>query len=177
MEVFDAIQRRHSYRGPFTNTPVSKDDLRQIVQAGIQAPSGRNQQTTQFVILDDAETIEEIGRLNPTNEAMKSAKAYIVCIIDKEPPSVYEGLSFQIEDCAAAVENMLLAITSLGYATVWIDGWLRVQQRAEKIAELIGLPQSKMVRIILPIGVPAEQWEQKEKKSFEERAWFNKYGG
>lgn len=177
MEVFDAIQRRHSYRGPFTNTPVSKDDLRQIVQAGIQAPSGRNQQTTHFVILDDAEIIEEIGRLNPTNEAMKSAKAYIVCVIDKEPPSVYEGLSFQVEDCAAAVENMLLAITSLGYATVWIDGWLRVQQRAERIAELIGLPQSKLVRIILPIGVPAEQWQQKEKKPFEERAWFNRYGG
>ena len=40
MDLFDAIARRHSYRGPMLDQPVSRDDLRRIVQAGIQAPSG-----------------------------------------------------------------------------------------------------------------------------------------
>ena len=99
----------------------------------------------------------------------------IACIVDRRPDAVYEGHDFQVEDCAAAVENMLLAITALGYATVWIDGWLRVRDRAATIGRMLGLPEHKSVRVLLPLGVPAEVWPQKEKKPFSERAWFNRY--
>ncbi len=64
-----------------------------------------------------------------------------------KPDAVYEGHSFQVEDCAAAVENMLLAITALGYATVWIDGWLRVEDRGETIGEMIGLSSNKQLAL------------------------------
>ena len=113
--------------------------------------------------------------MHTTNTAMQQAKAMIVCIVDKEPPAVYENKSFAIEDCSAAVENMLLAITALGYASVWIDGWLRVERRAEKIGELLNVPDNKIVRIILPIGHPAEEVTAREKLPFEKRAWFNGY--
>ena len=86
-----------------------------------------------------------------------------------------EGYSFQLEDCAAAVENMLLAITSLDYASVWIDGWLRSEGRADKIAEIISLPETKKVQIILPVGIPSEVVTSPKKKPFSERAWFNSY--
>ncbi len=177
MDVFEAINRRHSYRGPFLDRPVPREDLQRIVQAGIQAPSGRNMQTTSFVIIDDPELVRRVAAMHENNLAVQQARAFIACIIDRRPEAVYEGHSFQVEDCAAAVENMLLAITALGYATVWIDGWLRVQNRAEQIGRMIGLPESKVLRILLPLGVPAESWPQKEKKPFAERAWFNRYGG
>lgn len=48
------------------------------------------------------------------------ARAFIACILDKNPEAVYEGHVFQVEDCAAAMENMFLAITALDYASVWI---------------------------------------------------------
>src|SRR3989339_278486 len=129
MEFFETIEKRHSYRGPFTNEPAKKEDLRKIVAAGLAAPSGCNAQTTRFVIVDDPELLAKICGMHATSAAMQQAKALIVCIVDKEPPAVYEKLSFAVEDCAAAVENMLLAITALGYASVWIDGWLRVDGR------------------------------------------------
>lgn len=176
MDVFEAIAKRHSYRGPFLDRPAPPEDLRRIVQAGLQAPSGRNAQTTRFVIIDDPDLLRQIGLMHTTSEAMKQARAMIACIVDREPEPVYEGHSFQVEDCAAAVENMLLAITALGYASVWIDGWLRSDDRAAKIGRLLGLPDGKVIRIILPIGVPAENWPQREKSPFEARAWFNKYG-
>ena len=176
MDVFEAMAKRHSYRGPFRDQAVPREDLRRIVQAGIQAPSGRNRQTTTFVIVDDRRLIRAIQEMHPTNKAMQQACAYIVCVIDKLPEAIYEGHSFQVEDCAAAVENMLLAITALGYATVWIDGWLRQEGRAERIGSLLGLAEDKIVRVILPVGVPAEMHSQKEKKPFEERAWFNRCG-
>ena len=175
MDIFEAIAKRHSYRGPFRDETIPRADLQRIVQAGLQAPSGKNGQTTRFVIVDDADLVGQIAGQPGGNMAMQQAKAYIACIIDLKPEAVYEGYSFQVEDCAAAVENMLLAVTGLGYATVWIDGWLRVQDRADTIGKLLGLPEGKIIRVILPIGVPVETWSQKEKLPFEARAWFNTY--
>ena len=177
MDVFEAISRRHSYRGPFTERAVPRDDLRAIVDAALKAPSGKNAQTTTFVIVDDPTLIGRIGAMHERNRAMRLARAMIACVVDTHPEPVHEGHNFQVEDCAAAVENMLLAITSLGYATVWIDGWLRANGRANEIGRLLELPEGKVVRILLPIGVPAEKMLPKEKRPFGERAWFNRYGG
>lgn len=176
MDVFEAIAKRHSYRGPLKDQSIPRSDLQRIVQTGIQAPSGKNAQTTTFVIVDQPEVVREIGRMHPSNVAVQQAQALIACVVDHDPTAIYEGYNFQIEDCAAAVENMLLAITALGYATVWIDGWLRVENRAERIGELLGVPSTKRIRVLLPIGVPVEEWPQKDKLPFERRAWFNRYG-
>ncbi len=175
MDLFEAIQKRHSYRGEFRLQRIPREDLQKIVQAGLQAPSGKNCQTTEFVIIDDTDIIAKIRSMHPTNKAMQQAAAYIACIVNVDAPETYEGFSFEIEDCAAAVENMLLAITALGYASVWVDGWLRLEGRAGEIGKEIGLPVGKIIRIILPVGVPTEQRSQPEKKPFEERAWFNRY--
>lgn len=175
MDLFDAIKKRHSYRGPLTNQPVALSDLRTIVEAGISAPSGKNAQTTQFIIINDPEIIAQFNALHPANQTMNQATAMITCVIDCQPEQIYEGYNFQLEDCAAATENMLLAITALGYASVWIDGWLRVQNRSETVAKILNLPPTKKVQIILPIGKADEQWQQKERLNFEQRACINTY--
>ena len=175
MELFEAIKKRHSYRGSMSEQTVPRKDLSTIVNAGIMAPSGKNAQTTEFIIIDDPSIITELNALHPTNLAMQQAPAMIACVIDKKAEKIYEGYDFQLEDCAAAVENMLLAITALGYASVWIDGWLRLNSRSEIIGNKLNLPPTKKIQIILPIGVPLEVWSQKERKDFITRAWFNSY--
>jgi nitroreductase len=80
---------------------------------------------------------------------------------------------FGVEDYAAAMQNMPLAVTALGYATAWFDGMLRREGRADKVGALLGVPSSRVVRVVLPVGVPAEPVAQREKKPFAERAWFN----
>lgn len=175
MDIFQAIANRHSYRGLFKDTVVKKEDLTKIIQAGLDAPSGCNAQTTEFVIVDNPELVSKINKMHDSNKAMQTAKAHIACIINKTPEPVYQGKAFEIEDCAAAVENMLLAITALGYASVWIDGWLRAENRNETISKLLNIPDNKIVRIILPIGIPAEPVIAREKKPFNQQAWFNSY--
>lgn len=176
MDLFTSIENRHSYRGPFEDLAVPKEDLRRIVEAGLLAPSGCNEQTTSFVIVDAPEIVGQIRTMHRSNIAMQQAQAYIACIIDVQPKGVYEGYNFQVEDCAAAVENMLLAITTLGYASVWVDGWLRLNDNSTRIQQLLGIPATKVVRVILPIGVPAAPVvPAREKRSFDERAWFNRY--
>ncbi|MBN2294258.1 MAG: nitroreductase family protein, partial [Pirellulales bacterium] len=89
---------------------------------------------------------------------------------------VFKNMAFSVEDTSASVENILLAITALGYATVWLDGVLRADDVAERIGKLLGVPSNQSVRVLLPIGVPAVPGEQLEKLPFEKRAWFNRYG-
>lgn len=175
MDVFEAIAKRHSYRGAFRDVPVPREDLQRIVEAALKAPSGYNAQTTSFVIVDDAALLAQLSAMNPESVAMRTAKAVIVCCMDK-PETNSERIFFGLENYGAAVENAWLAATALGYATVWIDGWLRREGRAEAVGRLLGVPEGVEVRVLLPIGVPAEPGHQREKRPFHERAWWNRYG-
>ena len=174
MELFEAIQKRYSYRDDFKDAPVHREDLTRIVSAGLEAPSGCNAQTTTFVIVDDPGIMDEIRKVH-NMRAVQDAKAFIAAVVNKTPKPVYGKSSFEVEDCSAAVQNMLLAVTALGYATVWIDGALRDEGRAEKINRLLGIPADKTVRIILPIGVPAHEGPRKPKKPFADRVAFNRH--
>ena len=170
MDVFEAIAERRCYRGIFKDVSIPRDVLVQIIEAGIKAPSACNQQTPSFVVVDDCATLKRIAEVIPT-PACKTAKAMIVCVSDSR--SVYKGLRFYKEDCAAAVENMLLALTALGYSSVWIDGALRFDQKAEKIAKVLKIPDTKHVQVVLPIGVPLAQEPRTTRLPFTQRASFN----
>jgi len=176
MELFEAIKERHSYRGAFKPQPVPEKDLRKIVQAGLDAPSGKNLQTTQFVIINQPDTLSQVKAVFAGQPFILTAPAFIATIIDtnRQPAPEY-AYTFEIEDNAAATQNLLLAITGLGYASVWLDGALRDDQRAEKIGKAIGLPESKHVGVLLPVGVPTEAGSRKPKLQFAQRAWFNQY--
>ncbi len=175
MDLFTAINKRYSYRGHMEQGDIPRAELIQIVECGLKAPSGKNAQTTHFIIIDDSKILQELHKLHPANKAMQQAPAMIACIIDVEPEKIYANYDFQLEDCAAAAENMLLAITALGYASVWIDGWLRSEGRADAISRLLDIPSTKKVQILLPVGKPVTEGPRKEKKTFEQRAWFNNY--
>ncbi len=174
MELFKAFAERHSYRGDFKNAPVPREDLRKIVEAGIMAPSGCNAQTTHFAIVDDPALLTEIRKLF-TMAAVKTAPAIIAVIMKAE--STYRGMGFEVQDYSAAVQNMLLAITDLGYASVWLDGVLRSRGIAEKIGSLLNVPQGKnmTVTVILPVGVPEEKGRQNDRLPFEQRSWYNRH--
>ena len=172
MDLFKAIEMRCSYRGPYKDKKVPRKDIEKIIEAGIRAPSGYNRQTTSFVIADDADVVKDIGDIMG-NERVGSSPAVIVVLMDTDDGG--KDLYFGIEDYGAAVENVLLAVTALGYASVWIDGALRREDRAKRIADLLGVTERLQVRVVLPLGVPAEDKQQNEKKSFSERAWYNRY--
>ena len=172
MEFFETIKSRYSYRGAFTDKKIPREDLEKIVQAGLDAPSGKNKQTTDFIVVDRDDIVRKIRDIPGGNKALSGGMAYILCIVDKAPEASYEGMDFQVEDCAAAVENMLLGITALGYAGVWIDGWIRSHNRAQILADLTGVPEDKTVRVIIPLGEPAEELKRVEKKSLSERVKF-----
>jgi nitroreductase len=177
MELFAAIKQRFSYRGAYLQQQVPEEHLRKIVQAGLDAPSGKNLQTTQFIIINDPDTLSQVKAVFAGQPFIATAPAFIAAFYDVAEQAASEyPYTFEIEDAAAAVQNILLALTGLGYASVWLDGVLRNEQRAEKIGAIIKLPKSKRVRILLPVGVPAEHGLRKQKDAFADRVWFNSWG-
>jgi len=175
MDVFECIQARYSYRGQYTNTPVPRENLEKIIKAGIAAPSGCNKQTTSFIGLDDCQILEGIMGLIKKNGFGGKTPPAGICVLTQRIPG-YSDVYFNIQDYAAAIENMLLAITALGYASCWIEGQVTEDVETQKqIAKILNIPAEYIVVGFLPIGVPEKEGKRPSYKLFSERAWYNVY--
>lgn len=169
MDLFEAMEKRFSYRGEFKNQEIPKEDILKIMKAAIQAPSGLNTQTTNFVVVQDAAARAKLNEIFPHKGI---GTAPVVLVVTTKRIEVYQGVAFEMQDYAAAVENVLLAVTALGYATVWTDGETATDGRPAKVAKLLDIPADETVRALLPIGVPTGTGSQKAKKPIEERVRF-----
>ena len=79
------------------------------------------------------------------------------------------NLEFEIEDYAASTENIMLAITAMGYAGVWMDGMMKFEGNIDKVRKLLNISCEETPRTIIPFGKPKSTVIQKEKKAFSER--------
>ena len=176
MDIHECIQNRYSYRGAYEKAPVPREDLEKIMKAGLAAPSGCNKQTTSIVGLDDRKILDSITEIIKKNGfGGKDAPAGI-CVLTSRIPG-YADVYFNIQDYAAAIENMLLAITALGYASCWIEGQVTESVETQKqIAKLLNLPKEYAVVAFLPVGIPEKEGKRPGYKKFSERAWYNIYG-
>ena len=169
--VLDTIFDRSSYRGAFQDIPVLRHDLELILKAGVAAPSGCNRQTTAFVAVDDPEKVRAVKKIfqRPSGQ---SAPAFILVFAQEAVAA--DGHFYYMEDFAAAMENMLLAIKALGYESCWYQG--NVRDCAKELAAVVNMPERYRLKGLLPVGVPADEpVKLKVKKPFETRSWFNEY--
>jgi nitroreductase len=161
MDALEAIRKRRSVR-EYTGEPIPREDLLAIIDAGRLAASGHNNQPWDFVVITDQEMIE---RLKIASQWMEKAGAIIAVVMD--PSS-----RWWLEDGAAAVENMLIASTALGYGSCWLEGY--TIPREEEFKALRGVPADKRLLTLVPIGVPVE-WPTREKKPLEEVLHWERY--
>lgn len=174
MNTLETMAARHSYRGTYLNTPVPREDLLKILKAGCDAPSGCNKQTTSFIAVDDPEVMAKLFTVI-TRGLGKTAPA-MICVLTQKIIA-YSDRTFYIQDYSAAIENMLLAITDLGYVSCWVEGHVTGTDKiGEKMAQILGVPEGYELICYLPVGIPAEEVKIVEKKPLEERAWFNGFG-
>jgi len=173
MNTLEVISARRSYRGKYLPSPVPREDLTAIMQAGLDAPSGCNKQTTSLIAVDDPALVRQLyGIMLP--EATDPAPA-MICVLTQRL-SAYKGYCYAVQDYAAAIENMLLAIVALGYQSCWYEGYVTDEDRlGEQIAKLLGVPEGYELICCLPVGKAAEAIRGPQKKPFEARAWFNSF--
>ena len=163
MEALEAIRRRRSVR-KYTGEPVPRSHLEDIVDAGRLAATGGNRQPWEFVVVTDTAMID---KLKVAAQWMDRAGAIIAVVMD-------ESSRWWLEDGSAAIENMLLAGTALGYGSCWLEGWtLRLE---DDLKSILDVPTDKRLLTLIPFGVPVE-WPTKEKKPLDEVLYWQKYGG
>jgi len=173
MNAFEAIKNRHSYRGPYKDTRVPREDLKKIMEAGLSAPSGCNKQTTSLIGLDDPKLVDVITNIVNKNGFSGKNAPCAICVLTQKIPG-YANVFFNVQDYSAAIENMLVAVTALDYASCWVEG--QVTETQKEIAKLLHIPSEYDVVAFLPIGVPEKEIKYPVYKSFNERAWFNSFG-
>ena len=171
MSAIELIHRRHSYRGAFEPTPVPREDLITIMEAGLAAPSGCNMQTTSLIAVDDPQVLSALHHVidPPVGETAPA----IICVLTQRIPA-YRDKCFAVQDYAAAIENMLLAIVELGYQSCWYEGHITDTDRiGYQMAQILGVPDDYDLVCFLPVGIAKETPTPRQKKEFRQRAWFN----
>lgn len=173
MNLIELILNRRSYRGKYEPTPVPRADLVQIMEAGLAAPSGCNKQTTSLIAVDDPAVLKKLHAViqPPVGETAPA----MICVLTRRI-NAYRDRCFAVQDYAAAIENMLLAITALGYQSCWYEGHITDDDRiGDQMARILGVPEAYDLVCFLPVGIAQGETKAPMKKPFEERAWFNAF--
>ena len=161
MDALEAIRKRRSVR-KYTGDPIPREDLETIVDAGRLAATGSNKQPWEFIVITKRDMI---NKLCIASSWMDKSGAIIAVVMD--PAS-----RWWVEDGSAAIENILLASTALGYGSCWLEGYtLRME---DELKDILGIPEGRRLLSLIPIGIPVE-WPSKEKKPLSEVIHWEKY--
>jgi nitroreductase len=151
METLEAIRTRRSVRR-YEDRPVPEEMVSKLLAAAMAAPSARNGQPWQFVVIDDRKMLAEIATINPNAEMARRAPLAILVCGDL---SLELSPGYWVVDCAAAVENMLLAAHASGLGAVWTGVYPR-QERMDGLRRLVKLPDNVIAHSLVVLGYPAE---------------------
>jgi len=168
MEAMEAILTRRSVR-QYGKEEVPADAVGKIIEAGMCAPSAGGQRPWHFVVINDRVVLNEVVKFHPYAGMIKSAPVAIAVCADLDAEK-FKG--FWVQDCAAAVQNMLLAAHALGYGGVWL-GIHPLEDRVAGVKKLLGLPPNIEPLAIVPFGVPADGGKTRPGRFDADRVHYN----
>jgi nitroreductase len=160
--ILRAIRERRSVRN-FSAEPVTDEQLEAILEAGRWAPSGRNSQPWDFVVVRDPDLRAEIGsvlkRVTWAWGGLSAAPVLIVVAVNKsQDPDHF------VEDGAVAAQNLCLAARSLGLASSWAGVHARGTRRGTRrstadrlLRSLLSLPRTHRVIAVVPVGTAGRE--------------------
>ena len=149
MEAWDAIRARRNVR-QYKPEPVSEDDLNRIAEAGWRAPSAKNRQPWDFVIVTDPAQLQELSTVWRGAGHIAAAPAAIALVVPVPPDK--RRLVTDTYDIGQATMAMMIAATDLGVGT----GHSSVGDQ-DKARAILGVPDDHQVAFLLGIGYPADR--------------------
>lgn len=158
MDILEGILTRRSIR-KFTGQVISEEDLETLLKAAFQAPSAHNRQPWHFIVIKDEKKLEDIANFHPYGKMLPQARCGIVVCGDNEQQ---KNTGFLIADCAAALQNILLAAHGIGLGAVWC-GLYPKQGLMAPMSDLLGLPPAIIPVGIIAVGHGDEQKEPRDR--------------
>jgi nitroreductase len=152
MDAMEAILSRRSIR-KYTAQPVPDEVVTGLLKAAMSAPSASNQQSWQFVVINDRHTLDEIPNIHSHSKMLKEAAVAILVCGDQR---LEKSKGFWVQDCSAATQNLLIAAQAKGLGAVWLGIYPR-QKRVAEFQKKFGLPEGVVPLALVSIGYPAEE--------------------
>lgn len=154
MDFFELVKTRRTVRKFDPIRPVTDEQLEKILSAGIWAPSSGNTQCWRFFVVRNPKVKEDLAMWAGHQPYMNDAPVAIVICADMEHVGRSFGSRgrelFALQDTAAAIQNMLLAITELGLASSWVGAF-----DEGRASEILKLKADVRPVAMLPIGYAA----------------------
>lgn len=166
MEFSEVVARRRSVRHFNTKQPVSEEDVRAVLEAGMRAPTAGNIQPWRFVVVRSLEARERLTAALGQRWATAAPVVIVVCLDPRPCAARYSDRGeylYGIQDTAAAAENILLAAVDRGLASCWIGAFDDAAVR-----EAIGVPAPVTPLAILPLGYSAEAAGRQPRRPLDE---------
>lgn len=157
MDIFQAILERRSVR-KFTEKEVKEEDLTRILEAGIWAPSGLNNQPWRFVVVREKAVKEALSECTKYGHIVKQAKVLIVVFLAKS--ASYHHLK-DVQAIGACIQNMLLAIHALGLGGVWLGEILNQENKVHQVLQTS--PEDLELMAVIALGYPAQRGSSSRK--------------
>lgn len=150
--VLQAMRQRRSIR-KFTGEDVPREVLREVVEAGRWAPSGKNNQPYRFlVILPGDPRQEALSQCTAYKKIVVAARALVAVFLDKS--RTYSSMKDH-QGVGASIQNMLLAVHAQGYGAVWLG---EIANQSDQVMDSLGLsPDAYEFQALLAIGKPAAE--------------------
>jgi nitroreductase len=164
-DTITTIMARRSVRA-YEPMPIPDEDLRTILEATRQAPSAANRQPLHFVVVRDPQQKRRVAEAAAQQHWLAQADAIVVAV-----GFPAQSARWYPVDAAIALENLVLAATSLGYGTCWIGAFSEPQ-----VKDVVGLPEEARVIALTPLGRPAESPAARPRKPFEQLFSLDRYG-
>lgn len=146
---------RHSIRR-YTDQEIDPEAIKQILEAGLLAPSSKSARPWQFIVVEDKAALQALSQCKPFGaKPLAAAALAIVICADPEKSDVW------VEDCAVAATMMHLQAAALGVGSCWIQ--IRGRENADNlpaqdtVKAILGIPDAMQVPIIISLGMSAEE--------------------
>ena len=166
MEVYECVRSRITVRS-FKPDPVPDRVVRRILRSAQWAPTSRNQQPGHFIVIQDRELLESIGRAAATGSFVGRAPfAIAIVMVNADSPALDAGRALQQMELVAWSEG-------LGTCFVTLDG-----AEIPRVKEILGIPAEAELITVLPFGYRAEETEGrgKRRKPLSEITHLDKFG-
>ncbi len=162
------IYNRKSVRN-FTGELVSREELLELVKAGMAAPSASNCQPWEFIIMTDRKTLDSLGDALPYAKMIyKSGAAIVVC---GTPAHAHRQFSeYAIIDSSLASQNILLAAEAMELGAIWTAAY-PYPERMESVRTILNISTDVIPLNVIPIGHPTGEDVPKNKYRYEKIHW------
>ncbi len=157
MELLEGIYSRRSVR-EYTDEPVSREDLMEILKAGSWAPSGLNNQPWRFVVIRDRDRLQALAKRTRYRHIIEGAPAALAVFCDQK--AMYNEVKDH-QAVGACLQNMLLAAHALGLGAVWLG---EILNRGDEVRELLEAPEGLELMAVVAVGHPARRDQRLSRK-------------